>query len=133
MVKVLLLARCLIVFLTKGNPCLIAELMLLGVISLLLSQTARWISEICVPSSLFTSRFYICSETDYEDLVVGGKRSTMEMNQTVVPNGLFGIQSQNVCSEVVGLVLFHPRMVDWTFEAWHFLVIQLVFSLLAGS
>uniref|UniRef100_A0A0E0R4Z6 MLO-like protein n=1 Tax=Oryza rufipogon TaxID=4529 RepID=A0A0E0R4Z6_ORYRU len=75
------------------------ELMLLGVISLLLSQTARWISEICVPSSLFTSRFYICSETDYEDLVVGGKRSTMEMNQTVVPNGLFGIQSQNVCSE----------------------------------
>lgn len=36
--------------------------------------------------------------------MVGGKRSTMEMNQTVVPNGLFGIQSQNVCSEVIGLV-----------------------------
>uniref|UniRef100_A0A0D9XPQ0 MLO-like protein n=1 Tax=Leersia perrieri TaxID=77586 RepID=A0A0D9XPQ0_9ORYZ len=75
------------------------ELMLLGVISLLLSQTARWISEICVPSSLFTSRFYICSETDYEDLVVGGKRSTMETNQTVVPNGVFGYLPQNVCSE----------------------------------
>ncbi|XP_062077313.1 MLO-like protein 4 [Humulus lupulus] len=42
------------------------ELMLLGLISLLLAQCARWISEICVDSSLFTSRFYICSEKDYE-------------------------------------------------------------------
>jgi mlo protein len=51
--------------------------MLLGVISLLLSQTARFISEICVPSSLFTSRFYICSESDYQDLL----RNT-DANQT---------------------------------------------------
>ncbi|XP_022941961.1 MLO-like protein 4 isoform X1 [Cucurbita moschata] len=41
------------------------ELMLLGLISLMLAQCARWISEICVNSSLFTSRFYICSEEDY--------------------------------------------------------------------
>ncbi|VVA90908.1 unnamed protein product [Arabis nemorensis] len=41
------------------------ELMLLGLISLLLSQSARWISEICVNSSLFNSKFYICSEEDY--------------------------------------------------------------------
>ncbi|KAK1267190.1 MLO-like protein 4 [Acorus gramineus] len=41
------------------------ELMLLGIVSLMLGQTARWVSEICVPSSLFTSRFYICSEDDY--------------------------------------------------------------------
>ncbi|KAF8111055.1 hypothetical protein N665_0076s0059 [Sinapis alba] len=41
------------------------ELMLLGLISLLLSQSARWISEICVNSSLFNSKFYICSEQDY--------------------------------------------------------------------
>ncbi|KAH1237695.1 MLO-like protein 4 [Glycine max] len=40
------------------------ELMLLGLISLLLAQSARWISEICVNSSLFSSRFYICSEQD---------------------------------------------------------------------
>jgi len=39
--------------------------MLLGLISLLLSQSARWISEICVNSSLFNSKFYICSEEDY--------------------------------------------------------------------
>lgn len=39
--------------------------MLLGLISLMLAQCARWISEICVNSSLFTSRFYICSEEDY--------------------------------------------------------------------
>ncbi|RWR94890.1 MLO-like protein 4 isoform X2 [Cinnamomum micranthum f. kanehirae] len=40
------------------------ELMLLGLISLLLGQWARWISEICVDSSLFSSRFYPCSEED---------------------------------------------------------------------
>ncbi|XP_021287271.1 MLO-like protein 4 [Herrania umbratica] len=42
------------------------DLMLLGLISLLLAQWARGISEICVNSSLFTSRFYICSEMDYD-------------------------------------------------------------------
>ncbi|XP_044489420.1 MLO-like protein 4 isoform X2 [Mangifera indica] len=36
--------------------------MLLGLISLLLAQWARWISKICVNSSLFNSKFYICSE-----------------------------------------------------------------------
>ncbi|XP_028758779.1 MLO-like protein 4 [Neltuma alba] len=40
------------------------ELMLLGLISLLLAQCARWISEMCVKSSLFNSQFYICSEED---------------------------------------------------------------------
>ncbi|XP_057976178.1 MLO-like protein 4 [Malania oleifera] len=41
------------------------ELMLLGLISLMLVQCGRWISEICVNSSLFNSRFYLCSEEDY--------------------------------------------------------------------
>ncbi|CAK9175702.1 unnamed protein product [Ilex paraguariensis] len=41
------------------------ELMLLGFISLLLGQWARWISQICVNSSLFSSKFYLCSEEDY--------------------------------------------------------------------
>lgn len=41
------------------------ELMLLGLISLLLAQWAREISMICVNSSLFSSKFYICSEKDY--------------------------------------------------------------------
>ncbi|CAN0878526.1 MLO-like protein 4 [Linum grandiflorum] len=40
------------------------ELMLLGIISLSLAQWARWISEICVNSSLFSSKFYICAEED---------------------------------------------------------------------
>ncbi|CAL0300778.1 unnamed protein product [Lupinus luteus] len=40
------------------------ELMLLGLISLLLAQSARWISEICVDSSLFTTQFYTCSEQE---------------------------------------------------------------------
>ncbi|GKV21227.1 hypothetical protein SLEP1_g31224 [Rubroshorea leprosula] len=41
------------------------ELMLLGLISLMLAQWGRWISEICVKSSLFSSRFYICSVDEY--------------------------------------------------------------------
>ncbi|RYR63624.1 hypothetical protein Ahy_A04g021410 [Arachis hypogaea] len=51
------------------------ELMLLGLISLLLAQSARWISEICVNSSLFNSEFYICSEKD------------LDANQNVMPDG----------------------------------------------
>ncbi|PWZ34530.1 hypothetical protein Zm00014a_039635 [Zea mays] len=68
------------------------ELMLLGVISLLLSQTTRFISEICVSSSLFTSRFYICSESDYQDLL----RNT-DANQTTLDKNMFGGQRLHVC------------------------------------
>ncbi|KAM0940533.1 hypothetical protein DsansV1_C18g0151261 [Dioscorea sansibarensis] len=61
------------------------ELMLLGLISLMLSQTARWISEICVPSSLFSSRFYICSEGDFTvDDVLGGGDQTPLNHSTLV-------------------------------------------------
>ncbi|KAK9095841.1 hypothetical protein Sjap_021338 [Stephania japonica] len=42
------------------------EMMLLGLISLMLGQWARSISEICVDSSLFNSRFYLCSKEDYD-------------------------------------------------------------------
>ncbi|KAJ4795208.1 MLO-like protein [Rhynchospora pubera] len=70
------------------------ELMLLGLISLILSQTSRWISEICVPSSLFTSRFYICSEDDFE--VVGGVSSLL--NETQLVKSIFG-SSTHTCSE----------------------------------
>ena len=69
--------------------------MLLGVISLLLSQTSRFISEICVPSSLFTSRFYMCSETDYKDLL-----QNAGANQTALEKTMFGSQTMHVCSEV---------------------------------
>ncbi|XP_020532158.1 MLO-like protein 4 isoform X2 [Amborella trichopoda] len=44
------------------------ELMLLGFISLMLGQCARWISEICVDSSLFSSKFYPCARGDFEGL-----------------------------------------------------------------
>ncbi|XP_062181919.1 MLO-like protein 4 [Phragmites australis] len=70
------------------------ELMLLGVISLLLSQTAHWISEICVPSKVFTSRFYICSENDFDDLL-----QNEEANQTSLANHMLGGQAMHVCSE----------------------------------
>ncbi|KAJ1274813.1 hypothetical protein BS78_05G089200 [Paspalum vaginatum] len=70
------------------------ELMLLGVISLLLSQTSHFISEICVPSSLFTSRFYMCSESDYDDLL-----HNSGANQTALDKTMLGGQSLHVCSE----------------------------------
>ncbi|KAK8626838.1 hypothetical protein V6N13_134468 [Hibiscus sabdariffa] len=62
------------------------ELMLLGLISLLLAQWARSISEICVDSSIFSSRFYTCSEMDYD----GNKNMLLEStasfpNETVIP------------------------------------------------
>ncbi|KAM3293736.1 hypothetical protein ACQJBY_036954 [Aegilops geniculata] len=72
------------------------ELMLLGVISLLLSQTARWISEICVPSTLFTSKFYMCTEEDFADLDQHGDGST---NDTHIARILVGGQSMHVCDE----------------------------------
>ncbi|KAG2556245.1 hypothetical protein PVAP13_8NG072000 [Panicum virgatum] len=70
------------------------ELMLLGVISLLLSQTSRFISEICAPSSLFTSRFYMCSDSDYRDLL-----QEAGANQTALEKTMFGSHSMHVCSE----------------------------------
>ncbi|KAI4997525.1 hypothetical protein ZWY2020_052867 [Hordeum vulgare] len=72
------------------------ELMLLGVISLLLSQTARWISEICVPSTLFTSKFYMCTEKDFDDLDQHGEHTA---NNTHIARILVGGQSMHVCDE----------------------------------
>ncbi|KAK6915957.1 Mlo-related protein [Dillenia turbinata] len=40
--------------------------MLLGLISLMLAQWGKWISEICVDSSLFSSKLYLCSEDEFD-------------------------------------------------------------------
>ncbi|XP_050377232.1 MLO-like protein 4 [Argentina anserina] len=71
------------------------ELMLLGLISLMLAQSARWISEICVNSSLFTSKFYICSEKDYSN---SNEKAEVESsffpsNVTDIPAGLINLSS----------------------------------------
>ena len=67
--------------------------MLLGVILLLLSQTSRFISEICVSSS--TSRFYMCSDSDYKELMQDASANQMALEKT-----LFGSHSMHVCSYV---------------------------------
>lgn len=79
----------------------LAELMLLGLISLLLAQSARWISEICVNSSLFTSKFYICSEKDYSNTneKVKLESSFSSPNATDIPAGLINLSSHQ-CGEV---------------------------------
>jgi len=83
-----------------GLLLFVIELMLLGLISLLLAQSARWISEICVNSSLFSSRFYICSEQDLdinENIML--ENSSSIPGETGIPKGL-SAGAFNQCGEV---------------------------------
>lgn len=61
------------------------ELMLLGLISLLLGQWASVISQICVYSSLFSSKFFLCSEEDYGIKEHIKLRKSLFLNETDVP------------------------------------------------
>lgn len=76
--------------------------MLLGIISLFLAQCARWISEICVDSSLFSSdRFYLCTERDYgvhENVVF--KSLFSSHNETQIPPRELNTHSSHQCGEV---------------------------------
>ncbi|XP_071736863.1 MLO-like protein 4 [Rutidosis leptorrhynchoides] len=75
------------------------ELMLLGLISLLLGQWARVISQICVDSSLFSSKFFLCSKEDYElDKIVSFGRFSSFSNETDIPQGLHA-QPLHQCGE----------------------------------
>ncbi|KAK4799302.1 hypothetical protein SAY86_024667 [Trapa natans] len=71
------------------------ELMLLGLISLLLAQWANWISQICVNSSLFSSKFYLCSEEDFETYEHFMFRSSFSfLNESdIPPEGLTSLAS----------------------------------------
>lgn len=96
---ILLLLLYVLIVLSDRVP---VELMLLGLISLSLAQCARWISEICVDSSLFGSdRFYLCTERDYgvhENVVF--KSSFSSNNETQIsPQGL-NTHSSHQCGEV---------------------------------
>ncbi|KAG8497920.1 hypothetical protein CXB51_007288 [Gossypium anomalum] len=76
------------------------ELMLLGLISLLLAQWARWISEICVDSSLFSSRFYACSEMDYDMKYNMFLESTSSFpNESVIPPKGLNTLASHQCGE----------------------------------
>ncbi|PIN02176.1 hypothetical protein CDL12_25306 [Handroanthus impetiginosus] len=78
------------------------ELMLLGLISLLLGQWARWISQICVSSSLFNSKFFLCSEEDYAEskrmLLIEHSESSNRTHD-IPPKGINYVAS-HVCGEV---------------------------------
>ncbi|KAH9751349.1 MLO-like protein 4 [Citrus sinensis] len=77
------------------------ELTLLGLISLLLAQWARWISEICVNSSLFSSKFYTCSEDDngiHQKML--SKSSFLFLNESdVPPKGIINNHKSHQCGE----------------------------------
>ncbi|CAL5377870.1 unnamed protein product [Camellia sinensis] len=75
------------------------ELMLLGLISLMLGQWAGWISQICVNSSLFSSRFYLCSEEDYgknENILL--TKTFSSLNESDIPPGV-NYPSSHQCGE----------------------------------
>lgn len=75
--------------------------MLLGLISLLLGQCARQISQICVDSSLFSSKFYLCSQEDYDSAseTIHLSRSSIFSNDTdIPPKGIY--QPSHQCGEV---------------------------------
>ena len=77
------------------------ELMLLGLLSLLLAQWARGISEICVNSSLLTSRFYICSEMDFGiDKNLLFESTSSFPNETVIPPKGLNTHPSHQCGEV---------------------------------
>ncbi|XP_047333722.1 MLO-like protein 4 [Impatiens glandulifera] len=76
------------------------ELMLLGLISLFLGQSATWISEICVNSSLFRSQFYQCSEEDYsinENIFM--ERTSTFLNESDIPPEGLGYSPSHGCGE----------------------------------
>ncbi|XP_076958140.1 MLO-like protein 4 isoform X2 [Bidens hawaiensis] len=77
------------------------ELMLLGLISLLLGQWAHLISEICVDSSLFSSKFFLCSKEDYEldkEIVFSRLLSSFSNETDIPPEGLHSRPS-HLCGE----------------------------------
>lgn len=79
------------------------ELMLLGLISLMLGQWAHWISDICVDSSLFSSRFYPCTEDEVD--------APTNRNRYVVHNLSQIATHQKHCAEVI----FHPYFAIFMF------------------
>ncbi|KAL3843687.1 hypothetical protein ACJIZ3_001090 [Penstemon smallii] len=73
------------------------ELMLLGLISLLLGQWARWITQICVDSSLFSSKFFICSEEDYGE-TKRIEQSRVSIESDIPPKGI-SYSVSHVCGQ----------------------------------
>lgn len=94
------------------------ELTLLGLISLLLAQWARWISEICVNSSLFSSKFYTCSEDDngiHQKML--SKSSFLFLNESdVPPKGIINNHKSHQCGEVTFISLQFE--LNWHYIRW---------------
>ncbi|KAL1802133.1 hypothetical protein ACET3Z_030780 [Daucus carota] len=75
------------------------EMMLLGLISLLLGQWAGAISQICVDSSLFNSKFFLCSEEDFGIKEHIRLRNSLSLNETVVSSKEVNHHSSQHCGE----------------------------------
>ncbi|KAI3755197.1 hypothetical protein L1987_54993 [Smallanthus sonchifolius] len=74
--------------------------MLLGLISLLLGQWAHVISQICVDSSLFSSKFFLCSKEDFElDKMITFSRLSSFSNETDIPPEGLHARPSHQCGE----------------------------------
>lgn len=80
---------------------LLSELMLLGLISLLLGQWASVISRICLDSSLFSSKFFLCSEEDFEIKGHITLKKSMFMNETEDPPKGINFPVTHHCGKVI--------------------------------
>ena len=80
-------------------------MMLLGLISLLLGQWAGAISQICVDSSLFNSKFFLCSEEDFGIKEHIRLRNSLSLNETVVSSKEVNHHSSHHCGEVKKCIL----------------------------
>lgn len=80
---------------------LLLELMLLGLISLFLGQWASVISRICLDSSLFSSKFFLCSKEDFEIKEHITLRKFMFMNETEDPAKGINFPVAHHCGKVI--------------------------------
>lgn len=79
----------------------LSELMLLGLISLFLGQWASVISRICLDSSLFSSKFFLCSKEDFEIKEHITLRKSMFMNETEDPPKGINFSVTHHCGKVI--------------------------------
>lgn len=79
----------------------LSELMLLGLISLLLGQWANVISQICLDSSLFSSKFFLCSQEDFEIKEHITLRKSVFLNETEDPSKEIKFPVTHHCGKVI--------------------------------
>lgn len=89
---------------------LLAELMLLGFISLLLTATSSLISNICIPSKFYDSSFAPCSRSEIDEQIENNSSKGRKLlGVSVLPHSfrrLLNGLNQNTCKEARVFLLY---------------------------